>query len=282
MLINYDIPKINQVLQDFYNATGINMDLLKCDFSFVGNHSFWENTHYCKAIQGCTKGREACRCSDKELFWESRESKKAAKHVCHAGLIDISVPILYNDVIIGYIIFGQMKTNTAFSDLKGYLNDLGLDESKMSQYYSEIPSFDADKIQSISNLAEMVVKHILLENMLNMNFDENIQRAVNYINENLDKDLSIHSISKGTNLSKSVLYRHFHRFFNCTVSQYISNKRIEKSIDYLLKSNLSIEEIAQKVGFASGSYYSKIFKKEKGKSPLRYKLESRIQTKKEL
>lgn len=275
MLINYDIQKINQTLQDFYNATGINMDLLKDDFTFVGNHSFWEKTHYCKAIQSCEKGRAACRCSDAELFWKSQKSKKAEKHICHAGLIDISLPILYNDVIIGYIIFGQMKTDTDFSKLKEYLNSLGLNETKMSQHYAEIPSVNAAKIQSISNLAEMLVKHILLENMLKPNFDENIQRALNYINENLEKDLTIQNISKNTNISKSVLYRHFHRFFNCTVSQYISKKRVEISIDFLTKSDLSIEEIAQKVGFSSGSYFSKIFKKEKGLSPLKYKLQTK-------
>lgn len=271
MLVNYDIQKINQTLQDFYNATGINMDLLKDDFTFVGNHSFWEKTRYCKAIQSCEKGRSACRCSDAELFWKNKESKKAEKHICHAGLIDISIPLIYNDIIIGYIIFGQMKTDATFSNLKAYINSLGLSETEMNKYYTEIPTFDAAKIQSISNIAAMLVKHILLENMLKPNFDENIQRALNYISENLDKNLSIQNISKSINISKSVLYRHFHRFFNCTVSQYINKKRIEKSVDLLTKSNLSIEEIAQKVGFASGSYFSKMFKKEKGLSPLKYK-----------
>lgn len=272
MLINYDIQKINQTLQDFYNATGINMDLLKDDFTFVGNHSFWEKTRYCKEIQNCEKGRIACRCSDAELFWKSRESKKPEKHICHAGLIDISVPILYNDIIIGYIIFGQMKTDTDFSKLKKYLKSLGLNETKMNKYYAEISSFDTDKIQSISNIAEMLVKHILLENMLKPNFDENIQRALNYISENLDKDLTIQNISKNTNISKSVLYRRFHSCFNCTVSQYVSTKRIEKAIDLLSNSDLSIEEISQQIGFSSGSYFSKIFKREKGLSPLKYKL----------
>ncbi len=269
--MNYDIQKINRALQDFYNATGINMDLLKDDFTFVGNHSFWEKTLYCKAIQSCKKGKSGCLCSDAELFWKSRESKKAEKHVCHAGLIDVSIPILYNDVIIGYIILGQMKTDTPFSMVKEYLNSLSLNEAEMKKYYAEIPLFDADKIQSISNIAEMLVKHILLENMLKPNFDENFQRALNYISENLDRDLTIQNISKSVNLSKSVLYRHFHRYFNCTVSQYIRKKRIEKSVELLTKSELSIEEIAQKVGFASGSYFSKMFKMEKGLSPLKYK-----------
>ena len=276
MYINYDIPKLNKVLQDFYNATGINMELAWGDSSPVELHDFEKRIHYCEAIQRSENGHSACRCSDAVLFWESRESKKTAKRICHAGLVNISVPILYDDAILGYIILGQMKTDNDFSEISEYLNDLGLDEAEMRQYYSEIPLFDADKIQSISNLAEIVVKYILLENIFTLNLDENIQRALNYINENLKKDLSIQSISKATNISKSVLYRQFHRYFNCTVNQYISNKRIEKSIDLLSNTALSIEEIAQNVGFASGSYFSKIFKKEKGISPLKYKFKAKI------
>ncbi len=271
MFINYDIQKINQTFRDFFNATGINIDLLKDDFTFVVNHSFWENKRYCRAIQSTNKGKKACHCSDTELFLKSQKSKKPQMHICHAGLVDISLPILYNDVIIGYIIFGQMKTDTDFSTLKDYVVKLGLSENEMEKYYSEISSFDADKIQSVSNLAEILVKHILLENMLKPNLDDGTKRAVNYIHENLASDITIQDIEKNANLSKSVLYRRFHSCFGCTVSQYINKQRIEKSIVLLENSNMSIEDIAQKVGFTSGSYFSKRFKHEKGVSPFKFK-----------
>ena len=271
MIINYDIEKINNMLQDFYNATGVNMGILGEGFSFVVNKNGWEKNSYCKAIQNTKDGRSACLCSDTSLFKKSRESKKAEYHICHAGLVDVSVPILYNDNIIGYIIFGQIRINTDFSALKEYIISLGLDEQEMEKFYSEISVFDYDRLQSISNIAEMIAKHILLENMLKPDFDENIQKALYYINENLEKELTIENISKNVNISKSALYRNFHSYFNSTVSEYINKKRIEKSLELLKEGNLSIEEIALRVGFSGGSYFSKMFKKEKGVSPLKYK-----------
>ncbi|MBQ6938199.1 MAG: helix-turn-helix transcriptional regulator [Clostridia bacterium] len=141
----------------------------------------------------------------------------------------------------------------------------------MEKYYNDIAAFNSEKIQSVSNIAGMLAKHLLLENMLKPDFDENMQKAVAFINENLCGDLSIRSISKNINVSKSVLYKRFHACFNCTVSEYINTRRVEKSIELLTRTDLSIEEISQKVGFASASYFSKIFKKEKGVSPLNYK-----------
>ena len=255
MIVNYDIPKINQCLQDFYNATGINMNLLKDDFSFVGDHSYWEKKRYCKAIQGTDRGHKACRLSDAALLEKSRKSKKPEMHICHAGLMDCSIPILYGDEIIGYIIFGQIKTDTDFSKLKGYLSSLGLDEKEMERFYAEIPSFKEDVIRSVSNIAEMLVKHILLD----------------YINENLDADLNIQAISQNTNISKSALYRRFQSCFNCTVGEYINDKRIERAAGLLQAADLSIEEVAGLTGFSSGSYFCKMFKKKMGVSPFKFK-----------
>ncbi len=271
MTINYNIPKINQCLKDFYRATGIHMDLLREDFSFVSNHTSWKSKHYCAAIQNTEKGKNACLCSDAALLRKSRASKRVEMQVCHAGLIDVSVPILYNDTIIGYIIFGQIKTDTDFSALRDYLLRLGLSEIEMKTYYDELSPMNRETLHSLSNIAEILVKHILFEHMLKLQFDEGMQRALNYIHEHLDTDLSVQSISKNANISKSALYRRFQSGFQCTVSEYVNEKRIEKAAVLLRKSNLSVEEIARTVGFSSGSYFSKTFKKKKGSSPIQYR-----------
>ncbi len=271
MIINYEIEKIDQMLKDFYHATGINMDLLNENFLSVGNKSFWEKKKYCKAIQNTNVGKQACICSDNCLLKKSRDSKKPEMHICHGGLVDISVPVLYNDAIIGYLIFGQIRMDSDFSKVEEYLSEIGLDKNELRKYYSQIPLFTSEQIEGISNIAQMLVRHILLENLLKPDFDEIIQKTVYYINENMERELTVDEISHNVNISKSSLYRSFHNYFNCTVSQYVNRKRIEKAMSLLSESSLSIEEIALRTGFSSGSYFSKMFKKEKGISPLKYR-----------
>ena len=209
MYINYDIQKINKILSDFYNATGVNMDIRKTDFSFVNNQSFWETKCYCKEIQSTPKGKKACLKSDECLFNKSKESKKLEILTCHAGLTDISVPILFNDEIIGYIIFGQIRTDDEFSKYRHYISSLGLDADKMEKFYYDTNAFNTIKVESLLNIAEILVKHILLENIMKPSLDENIQIALNYISSHLNENLTIQLIAKSTNISKSVLYRKF-------------------------------------------------------------------------
>ena len=270
LIINYEIDKINSLLHDFYSSTGITIDLLKVDFTKV-SHTKYEFNEYCKCIQNSEKGKKACRMSEITLLKKCESTKEVQMHICHAGLVDIAVPILYEEEIIGYIIFGQLKTESDYNKVQEYLNNLIPDAEKMEQYYDKIAYYDSDKIKSVSNIASLMVKYILLENMLKPKFDDNIQKAINYIEQNIENNLSIKDISKSANISKSVLYKKFHENFKCTPAHFINIKRVEKSTEYLLKTHMSVEEISQKVGFASSSYYSRIFKKIKGVAPLKYK-----------
>jgi len=273
MVISYDIEKINALLADFYNATDINMSMLKPDFTYVGLRVRRKDNFYCRAVQATEAGMEGCKCSDWVILEACRETKKMQLRLCHAGLWDAVAPILYGDVIIGYIAFGKMKMDTDFSDYREYLRSLGLDAEQLEVYYEGIAPFEASKIQSIANMASMLAKYILLEDMLKPDLDQNVEKAVAFISENLAGDLSIKNISRNIYVSKSVLYKSFRTNFDCTVSEYINARRVEKSIELLTKTDLSIEEISQQIGFASASYYSRIFKKIKGMSPLKYKKE---------
>ena len=270
MLINYDIEKLNTALQDFYNSTGVNIQFLASDFMHLISNPKNHN-NYCKSIQSTTEGRKCCYCSDEILLKKCKESKQPQMHICHAGLIDVAVPVLYNDTILGYIILGQMKKEIDFTNVEKNISELGLDLSQMKEYYSSLSFFDYDKIQSVSNVASMLAKYILLENMLKPNINSNLEKAIDFIDKNLEQDLSIQNISRIVHISQSVLYKYFRNYFGCTVGEYINTKRIEKSIELMKNTDLSIEEISQSVGFTSATYYGRVFKNKKGITPLKFR-----------
>ena len=134
MLINYDIEKINSAFKDFRNATGVAIGLLKPDFT----PAYKENRNtapYCQLIQSSESGKKACLKSDSELLMKSRENKKIQMSVCHAGLLNIAIPLLYNDIIIGYLIFGCIKASSHSPiEVNSCDNGLLYDED-MKKYY---------------------------------------------------------------------------------------------------------------------------------------------------
>lgn len=270
-MINYQTEKLDNLLRDFYNATGVNMDFYTCEFSSLSGNSNKEKIEYCNNIHNTKSGNQNCFMSDIDLLTRCKSSKKAEMHICPAGLVDVAVPIIHNGNIMGYVIFGQMRTQNSFTDVISYIEELSLDTALMKRLYDSVPFFDSGKIESILNIATMLAKHIMLENVLSPDYDKVLDDAVKFIENNFSKPLTINDISKNTNSSKTVLYEHFKKAFNCTIGEFINEKRIEHSITLLMNSDMTIENISQEVGFSCSSYFCKIFKNKMGISPFKYR-----------
>lgn len=94
-----------------------------------------------------------------------------------------------------------------------------------------------------------------------------INRVFEYIEANLDSDLSLNTVSTIAFFSPF----HFHRIFKYisgeTLNEYVTRKRIEKSALDILHKKVTISEIAYKYGFVEISSFSKTFKKYYGVSP---------------
>ena len=274
MVINYDVQKITAALSDFRTATGIEAQLLKPDFTPACENRL-PDISYCRALQDTVPGRVACHASDEELLKKCRASGRTEMAICHAGLLNVVIPLLINEMIIGYIIFGGMKPDGDFRLLQWKNTPPPITDGKMGKYYGAIPAYSLEKVQSISNVAIMLAKYILLKNMLKPTVPESISGAVDYINAHLSEDLSITKLSKNANISKSALYKKFHDHFGCTVSEYVKARRVDAAKDLICDSDLSMEEIAQRVGFSGASYFSRVFKEFTGLSPMKYKNENR-------
>lgn len=74
-------------------------------------------------------------------------------------------------------------------------------------------------------------------------------------------------------ISPSYLSRNFKKHHGVTITQYITNCRIEHAKTLLLKSGLSVSHIAHNVGFQDFFYFSKLFKKNTGMSPSQFRKE---------
>ncbi len=98
-----------------------------------------------------------------------------------------------------------------------------------------------------------------------------IIEALSYIEENYSTDISLHDLARHVNISKSHLSYIFKKETGETFSDYVNKIRIEKARELLASGKYKINEISDMVGFNNTGYFSKVFKKSTGTSPLDYK-----------
>jgi AraC family transcriptional regulator len=107
----------------------------------------------------------------------------------------------------------------------------------------------------------------ILDKEIETDYKNRINRVFEFIDKNLESDLSLNTVSEIAFFSPF----HFHRVFKFvtkeTLNEYVTRRRIEKSASDLLHKNITTTEIAHKYGFSDNSSYSRAFKKYFGISP---------------
>lgn len=94
-----------------------------------------------------------------------------------------------------------------------------------------------------------------------------------YIEHNLSNEgLTVEDICKAMCVSKVQLYRKVKALLDYNVNDYLLNCRMQKAKYYLQHEELTIGEIAEKVGFASAAYFSTVFKSKMGVTPTAFKI----------
>jgi len=109
-----------------------------------------------------------------------------------------------------------------------------------------------------------------------LEYIKRINFVLDFIEKNLEADLSLEPLSKKAHYSPY----HFHRVFSTIVgenlNQYVNRKRVERIASILITgSNKSLKELAYLYGFNSESSFSRTFKKYYGISPTKFKSEGK-------
>ena len=88
-----------------------------------------------------------------------------------------------------------------------------------------------------------------------------LRRVKEFINENLEEDLSLAEISSVAGLSQFHFARAFRKSTGLTPQQYLMQQRIERAKELLLKNDLPLVEVSLRTGFKNQSHFTSLFRK---------------------
>ena len=98
-----------------------------------------------------------------------------------------------------------------------------------------------------------------------------VRKTIQYINQNLDMDLSLMNLAEKSHISQSYLSNLFRRETGTTLTNYITQQRVFRATQLLDGTEMNIAEIAASVGILDENYFTKMFRKVAGVTPSRYR-----------
>lgn len=104
------------------------------------------------------------------------------------------------------------------------------------------------------------------------NWPLQIKQAAAFMEAEFHRLQSLDDVAGAAALSKYYFTRMFTQTTGVSPMDYVTKLRIEKAVDLLRNTSLSVEEIARAVGYSSGSYFSKVFRSRVGFPPADFRL----------
>ncbi|MCB2291844.1 helix-turn-helix domain-containing protein [Clostridium sp. CS001] len=100
-----------------------------------------------------------------------------------------------------------------------------------------------------------------------MNYMANVQRAVEFINVNVNDEINLDAIAKRAYMSKSYFCKIFRVITGCSVKEYVTAYRLYLATQDLLMTNKRIIDVTFQYGFNSQQTFTKAFRKSYGMPP---------------
>lgn len=104
--------------------------------------------------------------------------------------------------------------------------------------------------------------------------NERLKQILTFINENCSSELSLSVMAENFHVSEKYFSRHFIAESGQTFTEYLNHCRIEKACRLLKETDLSVLEVALESGYENISYFIRVFRAQKGCTPLKYRKSS--------
>jgi len=98
-----------------------------------------------------------------------------------------------------------------------------------------------------------------------------LQQIYTYVHDNYANDISLSEMADTLHLNYSYLSSYFKQRTRENLTSYINRVRTDKAKELLLDHRLSVSEISRLTGFSDHNYFSKVFKKMTGMTPVEYR-----------
>ena len=271
---------INELRHVFFETTG--MIISFSPLGQAGKVDFYpeeERSSFCKLLQSTPQGKQRCLQCDKAGMKKAFKLKAPHIYACHAGLMDVVVPLVLNGKLIGSLISGQLltrkPTSSDFNEVWKKTGDLGIDRERLRQAYNEVKNFSRKNLDLAVRLLSLIANYIVEKESAYILQKELVRRQRELLEEARKKEELRKKLKEAWP---------FLRLETLSEKDQTRRERIAREAKHFIESHyaepLTLEIVSEAV-FLSSSYFSALFKEYAGIGFAEYLAKVRMEKAKE-
>lgn len=172
-----------------------------------------------------------------------------------------------NREILGQLFQDFLQAFYVAADRKGLQAHLLFQDEKSVKLYQKAADSVRDFMEWAVHIIEKTASHVEMTD----NTDSVVKQVERYIGEHLGEELSRTELAEMVCLSPDYLTKMFRQEKGVSLSEYITLQRMKEAQRLLLKTDLSVGDIAWQVGYENVAYFTKVFREKHGVTPAKFR-----------
>lgn len=276
------IPEVQELLSSFAELTGTRVCLFKTNhFEPIGEGK--EISRFCQLIKSVPTGFEKCLTSDRsamETVCNPNFSEPGSFHryKCHMKLWECVVPVLgEGETPVGYLMLGQVAPQKFTDEEWAWIgervtswpdgNQLDLEELLLAR--KELITLKTERFEAACKFLSVLANFLVSAKLVRSILPDRVEVIRKLIAER--GTVSLEELGEQLELNPAYVSAFYKQATGETITQYSLRLRLDEAQKLLVKSDLTIGEIALDLGFSDQNYFSRCFKKHFGLSPGKYR-----------
>ena len=271
-MIQIESDQLYKILRDFHTLTGARIELLDPQMHTL---MFYppEKISFCRMLSADPQlGRKCieCDCYNSQI---SAKSGRPVQYCCHMGLLEAVAPVMDNEEILAYVMFGQVLLSETCDEVRETLKKRfsGPAFQEMEAAIEEIPLMTGAELSASITVLQSLITYVLSNKLIIPGRSEFIRRLDRYITENLTQVISVDDLCRTFRIKRTRLYGLAESYLGCSIAAYVRKQRIAHACDMLTGTDLPVTSVAYACGFSDYRHFSRVFLKTMGISATKYR-----------
>lgn len=273
----YDVTEIKRYILYLKNTCGLAISIHPAEEDAFIVHSELmrfaiHDNSYCACVKTCPQAYSRCLAQQKKVH--RKYSTGPFCGTCHAGVKEFVYPIMGDGKYMGFISVSGYRDPAGGQYTEALAKVYPISRARLEGAYMslkpELPSREAldTLIAPLCRMLELAYLKTAAVPVHTLALPEQVMR---YIRLNHTRSITLGDICAHFGCSRSHISHSFKAHTGCHIREYLTTVRLEDARSLLHYSDLSVTEIAFSVGFSDSNYFSNVFKKYTGMSPLAYR-----------
>lgn len=227
---------------------------------------------YCRLVREHLYGSGGCSLSDENMCRECARSRQAVSYRCHAGIEEAVAPVYSGSQLAGYAMIGQFRCEHN-PDPKVVVDARAAGvEKELFAAFARLPFYDQSRKRHLLGLFAVLADYIIARELVSVSGDRVVARVMAYVEQHIDRPIRLAAAAKAVGRSASLVSHQFTAVLGQSFSEAVISAKLNRAEEYFRQSpELSIGEVAERLGYRDQLYFSRLYRKYRGIPPSEFR-----------